>query len=99
MTDAPTTSRTRWYDLFIAFFGGNLLGAVFGVIAGAIALVIAMQHGFHPTADNLKTYLTRDFWANHVALVITDIGFVIVIWLMARWRYAHPIGHFFPPLP
>jgi hypothetical protein len=40
----------------------------------------------------------KGFWANHVILVLSDLGFVAVIWLMARWRFARPIGHFFAPV-
>jgi len=91
--------RVRWYDLLIAFFGGNLLGIVLTVIAGGIALVVAMQHGFHPTVPTITAFAKKDFWFNHAALVLTDIGLVFMIWLTARWRFERPIGHFFAPVP
>jgi membrane protease YdiL (CAAX protease family) len=99
MTEEAPSPRIRWYDLVIAFVGGNLLGAVLATILGIGVLLFAMQHGFHPTRQNLTVYMTKDFWANHAALVVTDIGFVAMTWLMARWRFARPLGHFFPPVP
>jgi membrane protease YdiL (CAAX protease family) len=100
-TATVPTSRVRWYDLLIAFIGGNALGVSFVTIVALVALAVAAQHGFHPTAENIAALAgryTKDFWANHIILVLSDLGFAIVIWLMARWRFARPIGHFFAPV-
>jgi membrane protease YdiL (CAAX protease family) len=98
MNDTLKTHRVRWYDLVIAFFGGNLVGIVLTAIAGLVALAIAMRHGFQPTTASITAFAAKDFWANHVALVAGNIGLFYVAWLVARRRFERPFGHFFAPV-
>jgi len=88
--------RLRWWDLVIAFFGGTFAGIVLAVIVGGVAVAIAMRHGYHPNAASLAS-LTKNFTANHVLLLISDLGLVAVVWLVARRRVARPLTYYFPP--
>ncbi|HJW41473.1 MAG TPA: CPBP family glutamic-type intramembrane protease, partial [Rhizomicrobium sp.] len=94
----PRDERIRWWDLLVAFFGGNLLGVVLAFLAGIAAVLIAMLYGFHPTAGNLSRTFRENFWANQVAIVLSDLGFLAGIWLVARRRIERPTGRYFTPV-
>src|ERR1700684_4506554 len=70
--------RIRWWDLLIAFVGGHLVGIVATVLFAAVALVIGMRHGLkiatRQDIENLIRAAQVNFWANHVALVVSDLG-------------------------
>ncbi len=87
--------RVRWWDLFIAFFGGTFAGIVLAALAGVAGVLIAMRYGFHPTAANLTAFLRTSFTANQALIVLSDVGLLVVVWLVARWRFERPTAHFF----
>ena len=105
MTEPPASdtapprrdARVRWWDLLVAFFGGTLAGIVLAVLVGLAAVLIAMRYGYHPSAASLAAFLRTSFWANMAAIVLSDAGLLLVIWLVARRRFERPLGHFFAP--
>ncbi len=94
----PRDEAIRWWDVFIAAFGGTFVGVLLTVAVGAAALLISLHRGFALRGDALIAYLTGSFWTNHAALVLTDLGIVAAVWLVARWRMPHPLARFFPPI-
>lgn len=98
---AATTSRNgvvRWWDLLIAFFGGNIVGAVLGVGVALIFLLVAVSHGFRPTRAGLAHAMQSNFLLLQLLLVASDAGWLGGVWLVARWRFDRPLARFFPPV-
>jgi len=94
---APRRREIRWWDLPIAFFGGTLAGIVLTALVGAVGVLIAMRYGFRPSAASLAQFLRSNFAANMAAIVLSDFGLLVVIWLVARRRFERPTAHFFAP--
>jgi membrane protease YdiL (CAAX protease family) len=98
--NAPVrTGQLRWYDLIIAFVGGNMLGVVALVAAGIVALLVAVALGMKvaaiaPTVQALQF----NFWAIHASVVISDACALFATWYVAWRRFARPFGAFFPPV-
>ncbi len=105
IAEAPTTSRdgrVRWYDLIIAFVGGNIVGVIGLVLAGVAALLIARNYGVKVGSQQdlaaLANSLQTNFWAIHVSVVVSDLCVLAAVWFVAWRRFAHPFGVFFPPV-
>jgi len=97
-TPTPPDGTIRWYDPPIAFFGGTFAGIALTAVAGVIALVAAMHRGYHPDQESILAFIQASFWANHVTLILSDLGLVAIVWLVARRRIAGPVAHYFPPI-
>src|SRR5450631_2905061 len=87
----------RWWDLLVAFFGGSVAGVVLSAVLGVAAILIAMRAGFQPTAANVMWFVRTSFAANQALLVASDLGLLVVVWLVARRRFARPLAHYFAP--
>jgi membrane protease YdiL (CAAX protease family) len=93
----PRDANFHWWEPAVAFFGGTLAGLVLTLVCGLAALVIAMRGGYEPSQVKLVALMQTSFLANHAALVVSDLGLAVVIWLIARRRMARPLAHYFPP--
>lgn len=85
------------FDLVIAFFGGNAAGAVLGLVALAGVLGVAMAQGFKPTPEAIEIALNTNFSVFQIMLAAGEIGLIGMVYLVARWRFERPVGHFFAP--
>ncbi|HEY0107758.1 MAG TPA: CPBP family intramembrane glutamic endopeptidase [Rhizomicrobium sp.] len=94
----PRDGAVRWSDLLIAFFGGSFAGVVLSVLVGGAALLIAVAMGFRLNGGGFVGCIQNSFWVNQAAIVLSDLGLLATIWLVARWRTPHPVRHYFPPL-
>jgi membrane protease YdiL (CAAX protease family) len=93
----PRDGNFRWWDLVVAFFGGTFVGIALTALAGVVVILIAIRHGLNPERRTLLAAVQASFWINHAILVLSDLGLVGTIWLVARRRLARPIAHFFAP--
>ena len=95
----PRDIRISWTDLLIVFVLGGVGGGILTVMAGFAALLIAMRLGYQPTDPQaLIAGLKLNFAANHIALVLSDLGFLIAMWFVSRRRFASPLAAYFPPI-
>ncbi len=85
------------FDLFIAFFGGNAVGAVLGIAAAVVVLLVAMASGYHPTQQGLTEALQNNFAIFQLLLAMGEVGLIGGIVLVAHWRFERPLTHFFGP--
>lgn len=90
--------RIRWWDPVIAFVGGSAAGIVLASILGGAALLIAMRLDYHPSAPKLLTLLKTNFATNQFGLAVSDLGLLLVVWLVARRRIVGPVAHYFRPI-
>ena len=90
--------RIRWWDPVIAFVGGSAAGIVLASILGGAALLIAMRMGYQPSGPKLITLLKTSFATNQFGLAVSDLGLLLVVWLVARRRMVGPIAHYFRPI-
>jgi membrane protease YdiL (CAAX protease family) len=95
---ASRNDEVRWWDLPIAFFGGNIFGIALALAAGVVAVLIAMQSGFQPSTENLSRTFRTNFWANQAAIILSDLGLLAGTWLVARRRFKRPAGRYFAPV-
>jgi membrane protease YdiL (CAAX protease family) len=96
----PDRSRDgviRWWDVPIAFFGGNLVGIALAVVLAIGALIVAIAIGREADTESTLRSAGTSFWINHAAIVVTDIGLFGTVWFVASRRMAHPIAHYFSP--
>jgi len=94
---ASRDGRIRWWDLVIAFFGGNLAGIALAVLFGLVGVLIAMRYGFRPTVVGLTGILRTSFWANQASIVLSDAGLLAVAWFVTRRRFERPAEYFLSP--
>jgi len=87
----------HFWDLFIAFFGGNAAGALLGIAAGIVVLVVALLHGFQPTQENVSAAVQTSYPLLQAFLAAGEIGFLGGVWLVAHWRFERPLAHYFGP--
>ncbi|MEI9993473.1 MAG: CPBP family intramembrane glutamic endopeptidase [Rhizomicrobium sp.] len=86
----------RWFDLFIAFFGGMFAGIVLGVIGALPAILIGLHWSGGPLdPQTLADFARTDFAVNQVLLVGSNLGLLGLVWLVAHWRFDKPITHYF----
>ncbi len=64
-------------------------------LLGVIGVLIAMRYGFRPTEESLSRVLRTSFAVNQAAIVLSDLGLLAVVWLVARWRFERPTAQFF----
>lgn len=86
----------RWWDVPLVLIGGAVIGGIVTAAAVFGVVVVARAHGVDPRLAIAN--LRLDFFANHVALVTGDVGFLIMAWWVARWRSGSALGTFFPPI-
>ncbi|HEY4941798.1 MAG TPA: CPBP family intramembrane glutamic endopeptidase [Rhizomicrobium sp.] len=91
--------RATWVDILIVVVLGGVGGVVLTIVVGLAVLLIAMWLGYQPaSAPALMAGLKLNFAANHIALVVSDLGFLIALWFVARKRNASPLADYFPPV-
>ncbi len=96
---AARDGRVHWWDILIVVVLGGVAGALITIAVAVAALLIAMKYGFRPgDAQQLVGALKLDFNANMVALVTSDLGFLLVTWWIAQRRSGAALAAFFPPV-
>lgn len=88
----------RWWDLLLAFFGGNFLGAVLAIAVGVCVALAADRIGLAGAVQGYLASLRTDFWTNMSAILFTDGGLLAAVWFVARWRFESPAARFFSPV-
>ena len=103
-TPTPDTPRAsggdaHWVDILIVVVLGLVGGVLLTFAVGGIVLGVAMAMGYKlANFQLLVAGMKLDFMANHVALVCSDLGFLVVLWIVATRRSGPPLADYFPPI-
>jgi membrane protease YdiL (CAAX protease family) len=98
-TQIAPGNRVRWWEPFVAFISGNLLGFVAIVALAAAGAFIAARFGWRmPDASGMAALARTSFALNMGVLAITNIAMLGVMWWLARRREAKPLAAYFPPV-